>query len=140
MKHTVDGLHSVASHDLTFTLKDKALHRKDEIGKIANAVYTLITSFKEIITNFMEASNKLNQGTNIFEESFTTISDNMEHINAAVEEVAKSAVSQADETKTANDKVTSMSSTLLETVEHIKGLNESCQKCKGCQSCRCYGQ
>lgn len=115
MKHTVDGLHSVASHDLTFTLKDKALHRKDEIGKIANAVYTLITSFKEIITNFMEASNKLNQGTNIFEESFTTISDNMEHINAAVEEVAKSAVSQADETKTANDKVTSMSSTLLET-------------------------
>lgn len=54
----------------------------------------------------------------------------MENIDVAVEEVAKSAITQADQTMDANEKVSNMAIELKNTVESIQGLNESCKKMK----------
>lgn len=128
LKHSMDGLNSVASKNLAYTFMEKILKREDEIGKIAKAVRSLIDSFKEIIGNIMEVSHKMKEGTSVFEKSFTNINENMDGINTAIEEIAEGAITQAEETKNANEKVNAMKDAVNDTVERIKGLNESCKR------------
>ena len=130
LKQTVDGLHAVASNDLTIEVNERLLKRKDEIGKIGSAVQTLITSFKEIVMRIMDTSARLSDGSEVFEKSLLTISDNMDRVNQAMEDVANSAASQADVTLIANSQVASMKTVIEKTVESIYDLNDSCKKMK----------
>lgn len=128
LNYAVAGLQSVASNDLTYEIKDQVVNQHDEIGKIAKAVQSLIDSLKSMITKIMKASNELNEGSVLFENSLSTIDENMLSINMAVEEIAKSATSQADETMDTNGKVASMGTEIENTINSIKELNNSCRK------------
>lgn len=120
LNHAVAGLHSVAANNLTYELQERILNQHDEVGKIAGAVQSLIDSLKSMITKVMKASNELSEGSVLFENSLSTIDENMLSINVAVEEIAKSATSQADETMATNGKVTSMGTAIENTIDSIK--------------------
>ncbi|SES94050.1 methyl-accepting chemotaxis protein [[Clostridium] polysaccharolyticum] len=128
LAHAVEGLDSVASNNLAFVLDDKLSQRKDEIGKISNAVHKLIQAMKEMIVEIIEASDQVKAGAEVFDDSLRHISDITEDISRAVEDVASSAVTQAEQTQDANEKVSGMVSAIGNTADNVKGLNISCKK------------
>lgn len=124
----VDGLYMLANNDLTIVMDSRLMKRKDEIGKIGNAVQTLIASLQSVVRKIMEVSGRLSDGSAVFEKSLATIGDNMERVNHAMEEIANSASTQADITMAANSQVASMANEMETTVDSIHVLNESCKK------------
>lgn len=126
----IEGLDCVANNNLTFTLRENLLKRNDEIGKISKSVYKLIDSLKNMIVHNMDASKRLNEGTEVFNSSLAHIGETMKEINLTVEDVAKSVITQADETVSANTKVTSMKSAIKNTLDNTQGLNENCTRMK----------
>lgn len=126
----IEGLDCVANNNLTFILRENLLKRNDEIGKISKSVYKLIDSLKNMIVHNMDASKRLNEGTEVFNSSLAHIGEIMKEINLTVEDVAKSVITQADETVSANTKVTSMKSAIKNTLDNTQGLNENCTRMK----------
>lgn len=126
----IEGLDCVANNNLTFILRENLLKRNDEIGKISKSVYKLIDSLKNMIVHNMDASKRLNEGTEVFNSSLAHIGETMKEINLTVEDVAKSVITQADETVSANTKVTSMKSAIKNTLDNTQGLNENCTRMK----------
>ena len=130
LKHAIAGLDSVASNNLTFKLQEKILNRKDEIGSMAKAVHKLIDSFKKIISSIRGAAHQLSENTTVFDESLSTISENVVKMNVAIEEIARTATEQANETMQANEKVSSMNMAIDNTMNSVVDLNASCKKMK----------
>lgn len=130
LKHAIVGLDSVAENDLTFHLQEKILERKDEIGNMARAVHKLIDSFKKILSSICNAALRLSENTTVFEGSLSYINENVEKMNIAIEEIAKTSTEQASETLQAKDKVTSMNTAIDNTVNSVVDLNASCKKMK----------
>lgn len=126
----IEGLDCVANNNLTFTLRENLVNRNDEIGKISKSVYKLIDSLKNMIVHNMDASKRLNEGTEVFNSSLAHIGETMKEINLTVEDVAKSVITQADETVSANTKVMSMKSAIKNTVDNTQGLNKNCIRMK----------
>lgn len=128
LENAVNGLYKLANNDLTIVMDSRLLKRKDEIGKIGNAVLTLIDSLQSVVKKIMVVSGRLSDGSRVFEKSLVTIGDNMDRVNQAMEEVANSASTQADITMVTNNQVTSMENEMGTTVNSIHVLNESCKK------------
>lgn len=126
----IEGLDGVANNKLTFIIKEKLLKRNDEIGKISKSVYKLIDSLKSMILHNMDVSKKLNEGTEVFNNTLALMGENMKEINLTVEDVAKSAITQADETVSVDTKVTSMKGAIKNTIDNTQGLNKNCMRMK----------
>ena len=126
----IEGLDGVANNKLTFIIKEKLLKRNDEIGKISKSVYKLIDSLKNMILHNMDVSKRLNEGTEVFNSTLALMGENMKEINLTVEDVAKSAITQADETVSVDTKVTSMKGAIKNTIDNTQGLNKNCMRMK----------
>nr|WP_297935537.1 methyl-accepting chemotaxis protein [uncultured Lachnoclostridium sp.] len=126
----IEGLDGVANNKLTFIIKEKLLKRNDEIGKISKSVYKLIDSLKSMILHNMDVSKRLNEGTEVFNNTLALMGENMKEINLTVEDVAKSAITQADETVSVDTKVTSMKGAIKNTIDNTQGLNKNCMRMK----------
>ena len=126
----IEGLDGVANNKLTFIIKEKLLKRNDEIGKISKSVYKLIDSLKNMILHNMDVSKRLNEGTEVFNNTLALMGENMKEINLTVEDVAKSAITQADETVSVDTKVTSMKGAIKNTIDNTQGLNKNCMRMK----------
>lgn len=102
---TEELLSTVADGDLTVTVPEKYLNRKDEIGSMARALENLAQKLHDIIAEVISASTSLAaSGVNLGEMAEHT--DNTAgEISRAVEEISKGAVMQAEEVETANTKV-----------------------------------
>lgn len=128
LEHTVNNLEQVVNGELAVSLHEKALERRDEIGKMARSVKGLVSSFRGIISGLQDASRNMSACSGSFDVSFQNIADNLSVVNTAVEEIANSATSQADETLHANEKMESMGKGFDDTATSIRHLNESCNK------------
>ena len=126
----VDNLGNVAKGVLNFEMKPHLLKRGDEVGDIARAIQSLITSLHAILTSIMDSSKALENFVERFSVSFKDISDSITNVNVAIEEVAEGASNQAHETMTANQGVMEMGQALEETARNVETLNSSSDKMK----------
>ncbi len=120
-----DALESVADGKLNVDIDQRILKRKDEIGKIGQAILQLKTKQLEIITNIKEQSNALKNASAYLNEKTTVGADHIGQVERAVEEIALGAGSQAEETQNATENIIVMGNMIEETVNEIGVMNEN---------------
>ena len=130
IKKSVKDVDKLSKGNLNFTVSKKLYHRADEIGDIARSVNTVIINFKEVVGKIVFATQNLNEFTTNFSESFEKISETIDTVNTAVEEMAKGASEQATETMTANDRVLNMGDAIGHTNSNVVLLGDSSNKMK----------
>ncbi|RXM78651.1 methyl-accepting chemotaxis protein [Clostridium tetani] len=89
----------VANYDLTFVEDETSnyLNRKDEIGKIGNAIVIMQNNFKALIKSVEEASNQVSSSSEEFTVTSHQSASSSEEIANTIEEIAKGAASQAQD-------------------------------------------
>ena len=126
----VNNLGNVAKGALNFEMNTQLLKRADEVGDIARAIQSLISSLHEILTNITDSSDTLEKFSEQFSSSFDTIADSITNVNTAVDEIASGATDQAHETMTASEKVSEMGRALDDTSHNVETLSNSSEKMK----------
>ena len=131
IKKSVNDMESVSKGNLNFSVDNSLTGRTDEIGDMANGIQLIINNFKNVVSKIFEASEELSQFTEKYGVSFGRITETMDSVNIAVEEIANGATSQANETQTANDEMNSMGSAIVDASGNVEHLGESSRKMTG---------
>lgn len=125
-----DALEQVAEGKLNVDIDQRILGRKDEIGKIGQAIAELKNKQVDIITSIKEQSNELNNTSIYLSDKTNTGSDHIRQVERAVEEIAQGAGNQAEETQSATENIIIMGSMIEETVNEIEVMNENAKYIK----------
>lgn len=125
-----DALESVADGKLNVDVDQRILRRKDEIGKIGQAILQLKTRQMEIITNIKEQSNALKDASTYLNDKTSVGSEHIRQVERAVEEIALGAGNQAEETQNATENIIVMGNMIEETVNEIDVMNENAKYIK----------
>ncbi len=131
IRKSVGHMENVSNGYLNFTLDDKMVARKDEVGDMARGIQQIINNFKAVVTRIFQASESLAKFTGKFEESFGKITETMDSVNIAVNEIANGATSQAGETMTANSEMVNMGNAIVDASTNVDSLGESSKKMTG---------
>ena len=131
IKKSVNDMESVSKGNLNFSVDSSLTGRTDEIGDMANGIQLIINNFKTVVSKIFEASEELSQFTEKYGVSFGRITETMDSVNIAVEEIANGATSQANETQTANDEMNSMGNAIVDASGNVHNLGESSRKMTG---------
>ena len=118
---TKTAVESLAHGDLTTVVEDNALKRNDEIGEMGKGVDGFIEKLREIVGDIQtSATNVLSSGEDL-SGSASQAADASSQVSAAVEEISKGAVSQAESIQTAATNTADMGN-------DIDGISESIQE------------
>lgn len=120
-----DALESVAEGRLNVEIDQRILSRKDEIGKIGQAILQLKTKQVEIISSIKQQSDELNDASLYLSDRTNVGSDHIRQVERAVEEIAQGAGSQAEETQSATENIIVMGNMIEETVNEIDAMNDN---------------
>lgn len=131
MKHTNQEITKVAQGVLRYEHNEKAVRRKDEIGDIAKATKDVVEHLTTIIGSIVTTSNQLEDFAAKYVDSFKAIDENISNMEAAADEIAKGATSQASETQAANDEVNNIGQAIDEITGSISLLGRSTEEMKG---------
>lgn len=94
-----EHLLNMASGDFSLILDTKVMQRKDELGEIAQAVFELQASVRDIVDNVMKASYKLEtSAVSLNEKTQETVKASNE-VGHAVNLIATGAVSQSEDVR-----------------------------------------
>lgn len=121
----VGNLGEVAEGTLDLKVSQKLLNRSDEVGKIARAVHALVVNFAQTISNIHKSMKDMNECTAQFGESFDSISQSIENVNIAVNEIAEGATQQAADTQNVGNSMNDMSEAINKTASSVNDLNSS---------------
>ena len=108
-------IEKVADGILQFEENKKVVERTDEIGGMARAVRKVMGHLKEVIGKIAFTSEELDNFTDKYVMSFQAVDEHITHMEAATNEVANGATSQAMETRAAQDGVANIG----EAIEHL---------------------
>jgi len=100
-----ESLSQIAAGNLKFDVNKKYIKRKDEIGKISQALELVHSSLNGMVGGISSLALKLEKDNKGFGEYFDTLVENIGNINEAVEDIAQGAASQASDTELVSDKV-----------------------------------
>ncbi len=125
-----EALVHVSEGRLNVDMDQRILDRRDEIGKIGEAILELKTKQLEVITNIKEQSNELNDASVYLSEKTNVGSDHIRQVERAVEEIALGAGNQAEETQNATENIIVMGNMIEETVNEIDVMNSNAKYIK----------
>lgn len=116
---------SLADGDLTIEVTPELLHRKDEIGQMADSVQTLINKLQTIVSNLQNTAESIHQSGEGMASTANQSSKATEEISSAVEDISKGAVSQAEEIQSASAQIANMGNLISEIVEKVANLTNA---------------
>ncbi|MCH5256297.1 MAG: methyl-accepting chemotaxis protein, partial [Lachnospiraceae bacterium] len=119
IKTSIDNLDEVAKGKLNFTVSDKMLSRGDEVGNIARAIHSLMSEFTGIAHSLHGSSNTLTDFSASIKKNFAAINEAIGDINKAIEEVAITATTQANETQDVAEQMNEMGFAVEKSSENI---------------------
>ena len=109
----VEGnLRKTAEGDLSYEIDPRLTCRADEIGNIARSLEGVKDSLAGMIGNISESGGQLKSSSEKFSEKFRDITNSIQNVNTAIEELALGATSQASETETVNSKIADLGEVL----------------------------
>ncbi|MBE6064950.1 methyl-accepting chemotaxis protein [Clostridium cochlearium] len=99
IKLLTGNIERIANYDLTFTKDEteKYLNRKDEIGKIGNAILAMQENFKSLIKDVEDASNQVSASSEEFSATSEQSATTSEEVANTIEEIARGASNQAQD-------------------------------------------
>ena len=116
--------------NLVFDDNPKVLSRSDEIGEMARSARDVMNNLAGIVQNIVDTSNSLSDYSDNFKVSFETINESISNIDAAVNQIAIGATSQAEETQRANDEIGIIDKVVDDTVNDVTELGRSTENMK----------
>ena len=99
--------------------------REDEVGTIAKAVEGLTKSLQKTVSEITEQSNQLNNTSEDFRNMFDEISNSINNVNCAVDEIAQGAQMQAEDATNAGQRVVVMGDVVEQNVNNGESLSEA---------------
>ncbi len=126
----VNNLNRVADGELNFILPERLLNRGDEIGRIANAIGSLVQKFAQVLNNIINSMHDLDSFSVEFKKNFDIIGESIDNINIAVDEMARGSVHQAEDTQTVSSSLEVMSEAITKTSDGMDLLSESANRMK----------
>ena len=89
LKHTEQGLVTLAEKDLTFELSEKGLRNKDEFGRLFNSFSVVMVSLKDVI-------GKISNSIILLEDASSDLKDRTHLVNTSIGEISTSASEMAE--------------------------------------------
>ena len=124
IKASVSNLDEVAKGRLNFSVSEKMLTRGDEVGNIARAIHSLMGEFTGIANSLHGSSNTLTDFSASIKKNFAAINEAIGDINKAIEEVAVTATTQANETQDVAEQMNEMGFAVEKSSENIGTLKQ----------------
>lgn len=100
---------------LGFSIDRKLLRRSDIIGDMCRSIASLNERLTKVVTDIQQQCRTLNDSSIIAKQTANDLNDSFTQISAAVEEVAATTTSQAEDASDVNENIQSMG----ELIEHI---------------------
>jgi len=128
LRDVVAMLNRVANGELNVKVNKKLLSRADEVGDIAIGVDSLVTNLTGVVSDIQDATDKFENISTKFSESFREMTENIENVDHAVEEMAKSSSIQAQDTTSVSGEVQRMGSAIDTTARNVEALVGNVEK------------
>lgn len=130
IKDAVALLNRVAGGELNVKINKKLLSRADEVGDIAIGVDKLVTNLTGIVSDIKGATGQFDSISSNFSESFREMTGNIDNVDRAIEEMAKSSTDQAQNTSSVGSEVQRMGNAIDTTSQNIDMLVGNTEKMK----------
>ena len=114
INQVTDELGDVADGNLAFEVSPAILERGDEIGSIGRSMKAVQDTLKNILGRNRDVSDSLGKESDDFRKAFTDITNAINNINGAVEELAKGVTKQAEETDNVKNRMDELGSYIAE--------------------------
>ena len=121
-----DSVNRIAQLDLRNdqVLEQCAAHR-GEVGSIANAVLRMKEALTEIVQKIRQQGGQLFEASEMLNNNAVKTAGNVNNVETAVNEIATSATSQAQETQGATESIISMGTMIEDSTNQVKSMNET---------------
>lgn len=121
-----DSVNRIAQLDLRNdqVLEQCAAHR-GEVGSIANAVLRMKEALTEIVQKIRQQGGQLFEASETLNNNAVKTAGNVNNVETAVNEIATSATSQAQETQGATESIISMGTMIEDSTNQVKSMNET---------------
>lgn len=103
---------------------DKVAKKADELGGIGISILNLRKSLREVLTVLKDESDSLNSEALSLYDSTNTAIETIQQVGIAINDIATSTNSQAEDTQEANDEVIKMGNLITETTNEVNSLKE----------------
>ncbi len=115
----------IGSGDLTQTVSDKNLRRKDEIGRMANAFNDMNRNFATLISGIVESSHQVSASSEQMTVTSEEVSKSAIEVSTTIEEIAQGATDQASSTEVGANKTYELGDLIEANKGFMKSLNDS---------------
>lgn len=130
IKHAEEALVDLSNGRVNIHIDARLLKRKDEIGKMANALNDLKTKLVTIISDIKTSSAVLLDSGENLSQMAQQSNVAADEISRAVEDISKGAVSQAEEIEEASMHVSDMGDIVNQIVDGVGTLDETSNEMK----------
>ena len=134
MHKVADSLEQLADGDLSVEVDEKLLSRGDELGIIGNSTKVLVDKISDIIGKLKNASEDLSANSENLSASAGQANDAAGQVAAAMDDISKGAVSQADSIQTAVNNTESIGKSIDGISDSVGVMNNASVEMK--ESCR----
>lgn len=134
MHKVADSLEQLADGDLSVEVDEKLLNRGDELGIIGNSTKVLVDKISDIIGKLKNASEDLSANSENLSASAGQANDAAGQVAAAMDDISKGAVSQADSIQTAVNNTESIGKSIDGISDSVGVMNNASVEMK--ESCR----
>lgn len=93
-----NALSQIAHGRLNIKANVPAIHKTDELGRLAESLNAMTTKFSEIVNNVKDSAVDMKEKGNDLDNTVTTTCDSAGQISTAINEVATGATAQAQDT------------------------------------------
>ena len=125
IKMVEGNLRQAAKGNLGFSVSPVMLRRADEIGEMARSLGDVRQSLAGMLGSVIHTGETLSSSSEKFSEKFAYITDSIQNTNQAIEDLAKGAVNQANETETVNGKIVELGSVIEVEKKGVHKLEEA---------------
>ncbi|MCF0129258.1 MAG: methyl-accepting chemotaxis protein, partial [Pseudobutyrivibrio sp.] len=125
IRESAGYLESVANGDLNIEVSDTLLSRKDEFGQMGADFVLLSDNLKKIMGTIQSSAQSVLTSGDQLKSMATQTSSTADEISHAVDDIAKGAISQAEDVECATVKVNEMGEMIEEIVRQIEALDET---------------
>ena len=105
-------------------MKPKLLSRRDEVGKIAGAIVSMVSTLLGVIHNIKDSTIELKSFTWKFQTTFDTIQNSISDIDTVIEGIADGASQNAMETQSVSNQMEEVSNAVNTVTEHVNSLKD----------------
>ncbi len=125
-----DMIKQVAEGNLLFRVDRKLIERSDEIGTMSKEVRNLRESLTNMIKGLTENASHLALASTNLKEIAGNTADNVEQVETAIDDIAKGAASQSEETQHSSENVIKIGNMIGQTRKEVEKLYKNSSEMK----------